>query len=59
MVSVAGLDPRTIARVGELAASPLEQNVAVEMRAVIRRALRSSRPSSGGTKSRSRRTRKD
>lgn len=56
---MAGLDPRTIARVGELAASPLEQNVAVEMRAVIRRALRSSRPSSGGTKSRSRRTRKD
>lgn len=54
-----GLDQKTAARVGELAASPLEQNVAVEMHSLICRALRSSRVSPGGTKTRSRRTRKD
>lgn len=56
---MAGLDPKTRIRVGELAASPLDCIVSGEIRSVLTTALRSSRASSSGGTKRSRRTRKE
>lgn len=55
-----GLDRRTRSRVGELAACPLDQTVAAEIRTVISTALRRSKASkkAGGATVKSHRPRK-